>query len=427
MISLASLGSLILVWTVPSQEPSLNLRETRKLVEEFFALDSLSESDSLRRMEIVSRLDSITLDSSSKKSRWRKDLLKAASKRAQLTKKAGEYWTWEEEQRGRFIIGGETKRPKALLISFHGGGLGSANARNSFNFHHKAAKELKWLAIFPQALEATEYGWTDSGTEEWVLNLMESALRTWDIPSQKVYFAGHSMGGYGSWVLGGHHADRLAAAAPSAGAPTPVYNYQEELIDIQSGVIPNLRNLPMVVFQSRDDPKVPPDVNQFAVQCVLEAQKKWGGYSDFTYWEVDGVGHGSPPGGPIAHLQKIKDFSRTSFPLEVMWQPALSWKRRWYWLYWYQPQLEQNLFVRADPKTNSIFVESKKKPQGLQIFLPPQLFSLKKELTVFFNKNKIWKGMAEPTLGSLLLSSTYGDSQMILDSRISPFGSTPDH
>ena len=58
---------------------------------------------------------------------------------------------------------------------------------------------------------------------------------------------------------------------------------------------------------------------------------------------------------------------------------------------------------------------------GLQIFLPGELFNLKNEVTVFYNKKEIWKGKGEPTLGSLLLSSTYGDEQMLLDSRISPF------
>jgi len=403
------------------QEKAPNLRETRKLVNEFFSLNFQEEPEAQRGLEIVQQLDSFPLDTSSKKKRWRKDLLKIASKRSELTKKAGEYWTWEEEGRGRFIIGGETKKPKALLISFHGGGIGSADARGSFGNHNAPAKKLGWLAIFPQALEATEYGWTDSGTEEWVLGLMESALRTWDIPHDQVFFGGHSMGGYGTWVLGAHHADRLAAAAPSAGAPTPVYNYQKELIDIQEGVIPNVRNLPMVVFQSLDDLQVPPDINQFAVQRVTEACEKWGGYSDFTYWEVNGVGHGAPPGGSIAQLEKIKPFSRIPFPKKLVWQPALDWKRRWYWLYWPQPRLGETMIVRMETDSNSIFVESNTKPMGLQIFLPGELFNLKNEVTVFYNKKEIWKGKGEPTLGSLLLSSTYGDEQMLLDSRISPF------
>ena len=422
MLLTAILSCLPLLADGLPQQASPSLREIRKLVDEFFALDLQRDDEVERGMEIARRLDSYPLDSSAKKKRWRKELLSAAGKRQQLTRKAGEYWTWEEERRGRFLIGGETKKPKALLISMHGGGVGSADARGAFSGYNAPAKKLGWLAIFPQALEATEYGWTDSGTEEWVLGLVEAALRTWDIPSDRVFFAGHSMGGFGAWVLGAHHADRLAAAAPSAGAPTPVYNYQKEIIDLQTGVIPNLRNLPMVVFQSRDDPQVPPEVNQFAAKSVSEARDKWGGYVDFEYWEVDGAGHGSPPGGNIAHLEKVAKWKRNPVPAKLLWQPVLSWKHRWYWLYWPRPRLGEVLVVTVTAESNSIHLESKNSPTGLQIFLPQELVDSKNEITVLFNGKEVWKGRAEPTLGSLLLSAVYGDEQMLVDSRIAPFG-----
>ena len=98
--------------------------------------------------------------------------------------------------------------------------------------------------IAPQALEATEHGWTDSGTEEFVLDLVDGALRTWKIDPDRVYFVGHSMGGYGSWTLGAHHADRVAAVAPSAGAPTPILDRAtNKPVDIVEGVIPSLRSV----------------------------------------------------------------------------------------------------------------------------------------------------------------------------------------
>ena len=42
-----------------------------------------------------------------------------------LPKKSGEHWFFEEGRRGRYFIGGKTKRPKGLLIGMHGGGVGS--------------------------------------------------------------------------------------------------------------------------------------------------------------------------------------------------------------------------------------------------------------------------------------------------------------
>ncbi len=409
-------AAVLLACPLPQEKPP-NLRETKKLVAEYFALDPLQQAEHARRMEIVARLDAFPLDSSSKRKRWRKDLLKAAGKRPELPKDQGEHWAWEEQRRGRYFLGGEMKKPNALLISMHGGGVGSADATGAVGFHSGAARELGWLAIFPQALEATERGWTDSGTEEWVLSLIESALRTWKIPPDRVFLAGHSMGGYGSWVLGAHHADRLAGVAPSAGAPTPVYNYSNEIIDIQEGVIPNLRNLPMAVFQSDDDPRVPPDVNRYAVAAVEEARQKWGGYERFDYWEVTGLGHGGPPGGAVKLLERIAEERRDPVPDKLVWQPALEWKRRWYWLSWPQPELHSIVVAELDRESNAVRIESEAALTGMEVLLDDRVLDLKEEVQVFVNGELSWKGEVRPTLGSLILSAAYGDEDMLMEAR----------
>ena len=250
-----------------------------------------------------------------------------------------------------------------------------------------------------------------------MLSLIESALRTWKIPPDRVFLAGHSMGGYGSWVLGAHHADRLAGVAPSAGAPTPVYNYSNEIIDIQEGVIPNLRNLPMAVFQSDDDPRVPPDVNRYAVAAVEEARQKWGGYERFDYWEVTGLGHGGPPGGAVKLLERIAEERRDPVPDKLVWQPALEWKRRWYWLSWPQPELHSIVVAELDRESNAVRIESEAALTGMEVLLDDRVLDLKEEVQVFVNGELSWKGEVRPTLGSLILSAAYGDEDMLMEAR----------
>lgn len=410
-------ATLLAAAPLPQEKPP-SLRDTRRLIEEFFALDGLSDADHARRLEIVRRLDAWELDSSSKRKRWTKEVMKAASARPKLPAEAGEHWAWEEEGRGRFFIGGETKKPDALLISMHGGGVGSADAAGAVGFHDRAAKELGWLAVFPQALEATERGWTDSGTEEWVVQLIEAALRTWDIPPDRVFLAGHSMGGYGSWVLGAHHADRLAGAAPSAGAPSPVYNFDHEIIDLQEGVVPNLRNLPLAVFQSDDDPRVPPDVNRYAVELVEAARQRWGGYEKFQYWEVTGVGHGGPPGGAVELLKRVADERRVAAPEKLVWQPALGWKRRWSWLHWPEPAVGAIVVAEYDRAANTVRIETEAGVAGMEVLLLEGMLDLREEIRVELNGEPAWSGTARPTLGSLLLSAAYGDEQMLALARV---------
>ena len=270
-------------------------RETDTLVAEYLTLDGRTEEGRSRQAAIEERLELLPPLNASRERTWRRKIAKLWDKGPKLEKKAGPYHLWEEGERGLYILGGETKKPKGLFIGMHGGGVDSGDARSAHGAFDAAADDAKWLGIFPQVLEKTERGWTDSGTEEFILELIERALRTWKIDRDQVYFGGHSMGGYGSWTLGGHHADLVAGLIPSAGAPTPVMTGGGRILDIDAGVVPNLRNTSIVVYQSIDDPRVSPDANQFAVKRLAEAQKRWGGF-DYEYWEVDGRGHGPPPG-----------------------------------------------------------------------------------------------------------------------------------
>ncbi len=277
------------------QDPPPDARTRKRLVAEFFAADARSATGHARRMEIVKIFDAVPLERASDLKQARKAILAAADDRREMEQKAGRYFWWEEERRGLYILGGETRKPQGLLIGMHGGGAGAGDAQTAADSLGSAAREFGWLGIFPEVLEKTEHGWTDSGTEGWVLDLVECALRTWDLDPDRVFFSGHSMGGYGTWTLGAHHADRVAGLAASAGAPTPVFGPDGKVVEIVDGVVPSLRNVPFVVYQSLDDPNVPPIANQAAARAVAAAREKWGGYEAFEYWEVNGRGHDEPP------------------------------------------------------------------------------------------------------------------------------------
>ena len=300
--------TLALAAGAPLQEPERadkppSGRDQRALLEALFALDPVSVEDQAAVRARLAPYGELPAPTGTK----RKKLLAAIEKawRAQdpLPKKAGEYWYWDEPQKGRYFVAGKVKKPKGLFIGLHGGGVGSADASGAHGAFKAAAAKRDWVAIFPQAIEATERGWVDAGTEEWIVGLIDQARRTYGVPADRIYIGGHSMGGFGSWTLGAHHADLFAAAVPSAGAPSPIYNRDGTIYGMETGVIPNLRNLPMCVFQSTDDPRVPPDVNQAAVRDVRRARTRWDGYEDFEIlgglrpwpWLPQG-GHGRPVG-----------------------------------------------------------------------------------------------------------------------------------
>ncbi len=408
MFRLHSLAPALLAVLVASaalatrDEPST--KDVKSWIEEYVALEGRDAEGMARQDELLALLADVPpLDDRAIKS-WSKEIVKRWGKGPKLEKKGGRHWFWEDANRGLYIVAGETRRPKGLFIGMHGGGEGSGDAGNAAGSWGHAASAHDWVGIFPEVLEKTERGWTDAGTEEWVMELVERACRTWKIDRDRVYFGGHSMGGYGTWTLGGHHADRVAGLTPSAGAPTPVRNAAGELIDVEEGVVPNLRNVPIVIYQSDDDRNVPPDANRAAVQALEAAREEWGGY-DFTYWEVTGRGHDLPPGGTPEFVGRVADRERNARPDKVVWQPALTWKRQFYWLWWDAPVQGAIVVAELDREANAVRVESEADLSGLSVLLDDELLDLSREVVVFVNGAEVAREVPERRLDVLLRTS----------------------
>ena len=408
--------------SVPTSE-DLSSREQQKLVEEFLTLDEWTPTGRLRQAEILTALEGVPVLKASGVKSWKKRIEKLWDKAPELEKNAGTHYLYPDAEvkqaRGKYVIGGNTKKPKGLLIAMHGGGVGSGDAEPMAAGYDGPAKNEDLVMIAPEVLEKTERGWTDSGTEEFVLQLIQRGLKTWDIDPNRVYLSGHSMGGYGSWTIGAHHADLCAGLAPSAGGPTPIMDHNGEWFDIVEGIVPNLRNVRMVVYQSADDPQVPPFANRLAVKRIDAAKERWQGYTEFEYWEVTGRGHDAPPGGYGALLEKITAARRNLWPAVVLWQPDLSWKRDFYWLHWDYPQREAVLEARVDPESNSISIEARGgTPEGLAVWLDERLLDLKEPVRVSLGKEVAFEGKVEPTLAALVASAARRDLEYLTAYRI---------
>lgn len=382
-------------------------REVDDLLEELFELREYEASERERTDAIVARLSLLETPDAKSEAKWRKELLELWEDGPTLPKKSGEHFFFDDG-RGRFFVDGRTRKPEGLLLGMHGGGQGSGDASASRAGYASPANSLKLAAIFPEVLVKTEHGWTDSGTEEFVIELVERARRTFEIPADKVFFSGHSMGGYGSWTLGAHHADLVAAIAPSAGAPTVIRDYDENILGIIEGVIPNLRNVPVRVYQSADDRNVPPVANDTAVEELRKAQERWGGY-DYEYWRVDGRGHDYPPGGTKALLEKIVDMQRDPHPDRVVWQPTLEWKRDFYWLWWEDPRMNAIVDAQLDREANAIDVRLEGDARGLCVQLSDGVVDLDREVTVSLNGTEVFRGTVETDLGVLAVTARTGD------------------
>lgn len=402
----------------PASKPPSG-REERALLTDLLGMDPVSVEDQAKIRARLSPYDKLPSPTGTKRKKLLAAIEKAWRSGDKLPKKAGEYWYWDEPQKGRYFVAGKVKKPKGLFIGLHGGGVGSADASGAHGAFKNEAAERDWVALFPQAIEATERGWVDSGTEEWIVRLIEEARRTYDVPADKVFIGGHSMGGFGAWTLGAHHADLFAAALPAAGAPSPIYNRDGSIYGIETGVIPNLRNLPMCVFQSTDDPRVPPESNQAAVRDVGRARTRWDGYDDFEYWEVTDRGHGFPEGGTDALLDRIDGYTRAPYPAKVTWQPTLPWKSRFYWLDWPEPRVDALVVAEIDREANSIAITSDGfGVEGLAVLLNDELVDMEAEVTITLDGEEAFKAVPTTSWAVFVESALRCDPGRRYDARI---------
>ncbi|MDH3592691.1 MAG: alpha/beta hydrolase-fold protein [Planctomycetota bacterium] len=386
-----------------------------KLIAEYFT------ADGGRRIAILGELDADKELTAEEVATWKERILKQARKSGKKLRKGGtNYFYDKKKKRGKYIVTGGNGRG-GLVIALHGGGEGQGDAGGAASTFGGIASKFKCVCIAPEVLEKTERGWTTSGTEEFVLELIEAAKRTWKVPHDRVYIVGHSMGGFGSWTLGAHHADLFAGAAPYAGGPVPITEggaKYGKVTGLQTGVIPSLRNLPLHIYQSLDDKNVPPDANVFANKMLIEWKKDYGGYN-YKYVEVDGRGHGAPPGGHVVGFKWIYQFKRDSRPKHILWQPVLSYKRMFYWIHWQTPMPETLVEMKViGPNKISMDIEGHEKT-GFRIYLDSELVDLDKEVTVVEADEVVFKGKVKRTLKTMLMTAAVKyDSDNIFPAQI---------
>ncbi len=102
-----------------------------------------------------------------------------------------------------------------LVIALHYGG--KVTPFYGFEFLtvlvEPALKELDAILVAP---DCPAMGWTNSTSEEAVLELILLCMETYSIDSDRVMILGFSMGGLGTWYMVGRHPDIFSAAIPIA-------------------------------------------------------------------------------------------------------------------------------------------------------------------------------------------------------------------
>ena len=349
-------------------------------------------------------------------------LMQYFAKRAR--KVDGDDWFDEKKDgwRGRYMTSG--KGDKGLVLAMHGGGAGAGDCGQAASSFSGAVSSVGMRGIYPEVLKKTEYGWTDPpDTERWVMALVRAARLKWGIDSNHVYLTGHSMGGYGTWTYGSIYADLFAGGAAFAGAPTMYWKPNGKDRDAEAvteGYLPNIRNLPLFVYQSLDDPNVPSAANVFAMRELAKLHeadpKGW----EHVYEQVDGRKHDFPAKGPQPGLEWATKHVRDPRPVKIVWQPTRTWKTTFYWLRWTDPWICSEVTATADRAANAIAITVKSPrsatPQKteaeregrlvkLSVYLDERLVDMSKEVVVTVDGKERFRGVPRLSLATLVRSA----------------------
>lgn len=401
-------ASLLLLLAAPGAEgPAADVKAMEALAEEWFKAPDEGKAAVEERAAKFPPVPAEAVKPLSEK-------LFALAKRhgRRLPLKSGAYLypeTKGTKESGKYLIAG-AKPKSGLLIAMHGGGEGSGDAGSALGIFGGAAGH-GLTVIAPQAIDLVGSAWNTKEGERFVLDLVDAARRTLDIDTNRIYLAGHSMGGDGSWMLGGRNADRVAAASPLAGSvmpylkpgrlnriDTPLSDYQ----GLQEGVLPNLMHLHYWIHHSADDRNEAIHPDDMAVERLKALQARFPGRYDFRYDRVDGNGHALPKGGVRPILEWMTKFRREPHPSEVVWETWWAWKTQMYWLRakGHDEKFNWRWHARvAAPNAVEVSFTTKPSPgytapkEGeLEILLSPRLFDLDKPLKVTSGGATLYEG-----------------------------------
>jgi len=316
------------------------------------------------------------------------------------------------------FVGGKGSKGKGLILGLHGGGKGAGSASEpKGTWQHKSC-----MGLYPQGLVLTGDNWNTVHGEKHILTLIEIAKAQYDIDPDRVYSMGFSMGGTGSWHMAGRFPDLLAGAAPCAGVvmarPKSAVPTKEEVVSIQYGIVPNVRNLAMYYFIGLEDRNCPPGTYLFVEDVLKELRgADPEGYSKVRFKSYPGLAHAMPPGEPGNCINWLMEQKRDAYPTRIVWEYAYSpyplpeehdktrrfVQRCFYWIRCDHPMDRMEIVAeREGNEFDFSFVGAE--PEGAYLLLNPAMIDVKADVVVRLDGEEIYRGKPEPTFRDVVES-----------------------
>ena len=128
------------------------------------------------------------------------------------------------------------------------------------------------IVVAPQCLRQPKAGKNSGWLAEDLNLLLQDVKANYSVDSKRIYLTGNSMGGYGSWMWGGHNPENFAAIAPVVGGIGPG-GPKDVTTDLDQWAA-NLAKVPVYAFAGGKDRVVPAERSEQMIAAIRKAGGK---------------------------------------------------------------------------------------------------------------------------------------------------------
>src|SRR5688572_28330683 len=193
-----------------------------------------------------------------------------------------------------------TKLP--VMLYLHGSGSRGDDNYSQIEGFDVAVFDLKegfdFIVVLPQCKQ--DSFWAAKDMAGYAMAVLDDAVLEFNGDPDRLYLAGFSMGGHGTWQIAGAHPGKFAALVPVAGGivgERPAAPRDREAIipevlkmldstDPYKAVAAAIGPTPVWAFHGTKDESVPVEFTRKAVEAMRDA-----GYPDVKYSEYEGEKH----------------------------------------------------------------------------------------------------------------------------------------
>jgi predicted esterase len=287
-----------------------------------------------------------------------------------------------------------------VLVALHGGGEGNGAWTSGgpalFSLFQRHFDRLLFVA--PTVMEKRYAEWAGNPKEEILVNeLLKAVKRTWPVDTDRVFMAGISMGGYGTWHIGGHEADTFAGLVSQIGGILIGFGRGETW---GWGTIGNLMHTPIAFTHGGKDKQSPPWSDAESDRILTELAAVHPGCYRHKYLFYPSAGHDGMGGGEAVEF--VAPSVRNPAPTKILWEPSRPYYRNFYWLRADRPRMFTRL--EASVADNTFTVRTTGMPGGFGIWMDARLVDLSKPVTIIVDDQVVFRSIVRPTLSAILES-----------------------